>query len=226
MARSRRRPLKRLGRKRGPKADWVYRSEFYDTNGVNDFLATYSSGIRVLNTGAAAANGLVLYDSKAHLRARMAGPAGPATVRGGAAASRSEGAKPKMLRVQGQLYVEPQTWTLGNLMAIGVRIAAMEQDAPTGQVIISADYSMWAAGGNTILADWANARRLNLWENRYYRGFASDAQAFMVHSFNVALRVRLDAHEALILYLEGEGTSVNMRYQVFCRTLVVDEGSG
>jgi len=224
---ARKRPMRRFGaRKRGPKADWVYRSEFYDASGVNDFLATYSAGIRILNTGAANALGLILYDSKAHLRARMAGPAGPGSMRGGAAASRSEGQRPKMLRVQGLLYFEPTTWALGNFMVPGVRIGAMEQDAATGQVVLNADYSMWLAGGNSLLADWANARRLNLFEARWHRAFNSSESPLITRTLNVGLRVRLDPHEALVLYLEAESTSVNCRVQTWMRTLVVDEGTG
>lgn len=224
MARSRQR--RGNMRRNRPKGDWVYRDDAERSDGGLDDLGTYTDTIHIQGSGAAAAVVRVLYDSKQHIALHMKGTSIlPTYVLPSAA--RTEGSRPLMLRVQGSIYVEPGTWALGNVLAAGLRIGKFEQDAETGDALVDADYSMWDAGGTTSVAQWANARPMNLWERRWHLSFGSDTpDPFINREINVKLRTRLAPHEMLGLYTELEPTSVAARWQMWLRTFVVDEGDG
>lgn len=226
MARSRsrgRRPTK----SRRPKADWVYRGHLLNSSGGNsDALGTYEHQIVPHSTGIVAAQSHVLYDSRGYIA--ETGRAG--FVSGGAQAilpraARAEGSRPTILAVEGLIYVEPSTWALGNLIAMGFRIGVFEQDVITGSFAIDAEYSMWT-NLNPIGPrpnQWANNQRGRAWEHRLHWGFKSDGPVFTQVHVRWKGRRSLFHNECFGLYTELEGTSVGTRCQYWLRSLVVDE---
>lgn len=202
--------------------DWVYRSNQYTNTTpatISDTLGTYDANVRTLTTGVATANTLVLVESQNRILHVTAGPAvNQMSIGGGQARPDDKGRK--CLRVQGHIYIEPSTWAIGNIMAIGVRIGAFEQDL-TGVASVDALYTMWNNNTPSVpAAYWSNQGRTTLWSRRFYKGFSANDQTIMVVQVNAKINCRLNPHEALMLWLEGESTSVNMRYQTWLRTWV------
>lgn len=208
-----------------PRADWVYRASIRDSGGVlRDNLGTYEQNIETLSSGAANARAFVLYDS-ANYRASVAragalyGQPNPGYLPGEATAA---GRKALIRRVEGIVYMEPSTWAVGNLIATGWRIGVFEQDR-SGDVLVPAAYSMWAqvAANIETPALFANFTRMNVKERRIHYGF-SDNQAFVVPRITWRGRRRLEDNECFAIWLESETTSVNLRMQLWIRTLVED----
>lgn len=210
---------------RRPKADWVYRSDAYRSDGGSDDDGTYDRNPVTIATGISASDALVLYDSKRYMSQGLRGSTYVPTYYLPSAA-RSEGQRPRILRTQGHLRLTTSVWAVGSLLSFGFRIAVFEQDMLTGAALADANYGMFQGGGNTQAADWANHRRQNLFERRFYRAFSSDIPNVWNVFFNVPLRVRLDAGEGLFLYLETDASAVSTIVTTWCRTLVVDEGTG
>lgn len=186
-----------------------------------DVLGTYEFSVRALNSGFTNAQSLVLVDSADRQVPVMSGsavntltPSPP----GGWRAQRGV----ICAMVDGHIYVEPSTWAIGNIMAIGVSIGAFEQDM-TGVATVDSLYTMWNnATPAAPAAHWSNDnQRTNLWSRRQYKGFSSNDATIMVVPVRARLRVRLREWEALMVWLELESTSVNVRYQTWLRTLVL-----
>lgn len=211
---------------RRPKADWVYRNNLLNAGAYADGLGTYEPQVIAHSTGVINAQSHVLYDSHNYLSAsRSATPLlGFGFTRSHA---RAAGRKPTILAVEGIVYWEPSVWAAGNLMAIGMRIGAYEQDV-SGVFSLDPNYSMWvqqlgAGTDSTNPAYWANAGRQNAWERRVHYGF-SDNSVFKVVRVSWRGRRVLNDNECWGLYTELEGTSVNTRTQYWLRSLVSDEG--
>lgn len=222
MARGRRRAPQRMMRTPRVRKDWVYRpnfvSETVDPFLGNDLLGSYDDNILGESSGQAGGNSRILYDSANRIQHVMRTGAGLTMVMPGAA--RVQGRGPTMHWVQGIIYVEPTNWAIGNLIAWGWRIGVFEQAPDSGAIEIDADYSMWQQVASAVpVATWANQQRTNLWERRIHYGF-SDNQVFTTVRVSTRIRVRLQDHECLAIYTEGEATSVNIRPQYWLRTLV------
>lgn len=245
MARTRgKRPRGRFPRRRGfrtMRGDWVYRGDTTAvyaltpsttqlTPALNVPRGTYSPTITTITAGPETSNVFMLYDSQSRMRHQAstfftaANTFGYADLHG---AARAEGREPLILAVEGMIYFEPTVWALGNLMAIGIRPIVLEQDPADGGVLLSPTYSMWDDG--TVLqapigncADWANDK-MWLLDRRIHHGF-SDNQTFITPHFRWKGRRRLKPNQCLALYVELEGTSVNVRMQPWLRTFVIDEG--
>lgn len=206
--------------------DWVYRSNAYASNDgapwTYDQLGTYEHSVRSLTSGHPTAQALWLVDSSNHYHTISFVNATVMGAQNGAA--RPEGKRTKVLAVEGLLYLEPTTWAVGNLMAMGVRIAALEQDINTGLASVDPDMTMWANAlqgpGRASASVYANDRQLTMYERRQFKAFTSNSEALMVMHIRARINWTLQAHHGLALWLEAESTSVNMRYQTWFRTLV------
>lgn len=220
MAKSRRKATAR--RSSRPKADWVYRANVRAAAPLvgADALGTYEPAVRNINSGHQEGNAIVLYDSHNYVAGAVRTPSALGVLPN---AGRAEGSKATALRVEGQMYLEPSTWAVGNIMAAGMRIFVAEQDIASGLCLLDPDYSMWENTVTTQPADFANNYRMNMREVRFFQGFDTNDVLWSIR-FGWRGRMRLQANEALWLWLELEGTSVNGRYQSWFRTLIQDEG--
>lgn len=216
---------------RKKRADWVYRPNIQRgdfSGGESDALGTYEGSILNHTAGIAAAQSHVLYDSHNYFGEGPRG--GLPTGAGGTQpqltrAARAEGRRATILAVEGFVYVEPQTWVLGNLIAMGFRLGAFEQDL-TGVFSLDPAYSMWLDNPGSPfeqVAHWANYRRSNQWERRVHYGFSPDGPNLVQIPIRWKGRVSLGAKECFGLYTELESTSVATRCQYWLRTLVQDE---
>lgn len=217
---------RRSNRKRGSfrssrarRGDWVYRDQVIDDNGVGASDGTWSPVIFAQTSGQANRRGFVLYDSQNFLR-QMAGSGAVDRLSN---AARAEGKRPLMLEVDGHVYMEPTVWAVGNIIAWGLRILIDEQDPSAGGLVQAAAYSMWANVGVQSSAFYANQPNW-IAEKRIYKVFNASQDSHRDFTWNVKFRRRLQAHQALWIYSEGESTSVNTRLQFYMRTRVVDEG--
>lgn len=224
MARSKRRSFR--GRGRRPKGDWVYRGEATRADGGVDGMASYAPSITTLVAGIVQAEAVVLYDSRMYLAdmVRTGGPIVPAYMLPNAA--RAQGGRPLILRVQGHFSIQPSSWAVGNTYSICLRIMKTEQDLASGAALMDANYGAWTGGLSTQAAEWANARGMNLWERRYEKLFNASEEALDTHRINVPLRVTLNSDQALYLYMESQGGSVNCGLEFWLRSFVVDESTG
>lgn len=224
MARSRRRATSRPRRAftgRRPRPDWVYRSNAIRSDGTADLLGTYKWPTFSVTSGKANASILMLYDSQNYLRQPVNTLTGSFFL---AQSGRAEGAKPLCLRVQGQIYSRPSTWALGNVLAYGLRILVVEQDPETGLGTIDADFGMWQPTVAGKEGTWRNPQQI-VWEKRYWRSYSSnETSPSLILPIDVRMRRRLKSNEALALYMETADTSVTAVFQMWLRTLVVDEG--
>lgn len=213
------------GRRRGAVVrkhrDWVYRPNSVASaaplNSV-DGLGTYEFAVRSLTTGQASAQVLWLVDAED--RDTMIARTSSAASGFLSAAAKPSTARRKTLMVEGQMYFEPSTWALGNVLAVGMRIIVCEQDVLTGLGSLDADYTMW--NPTTVgqqAAFFANDRQLNLAERRMWWGFSDNGQVMQAR-FRLRVPWTLQPHHGLGLYLESPTTSVNLRYQTWLRTLV------
>lgn len=221
MARSRRRSSAKTARK-----DWVYRPNLFAIaapyNAI-DAAGTYDIAVRGLTTGFATAQCLWLLDSA---NRRKTAPMMLSTAGGGimAGSAMPEGKRTRVHAVEGMIYVEPSTWAVGNLMALGLRIGAYEQDPTSGLASVDADYTMWSAAINaTKTSYYANDRGYNQWETRAFKSFG-DNGSIMIVRIRARLKYSLNAGYGLGLWVEGESTGVNVRYQTWLRTLVSADG--
>ncbi|WP_165962521.1 hypothetical protein, partial [Arthrobacter terricola] len=201
--------------------DWVYRGSSVGLAaplGIADSLGTYDFAVRTLSSGPVNAQGLWLYDSaNREVNISRTSAAAGGILDG---ASRPHVAGDQIVMVEGQLYMEPSTWAVGNVLALGVRIGEFEQDLLTGLPSVDADYSMWnpAVVAQTEAA-FANDHRNNRWERRYWMGFDTN-DALQVVTIRARINMRLRGTAGLALWLEAASTSVNLRYQTWFRTLV------
>lgn len=207
------------------KRDWVYRPNVRGLATApfsgTDSLGTYEFQVRSLTTGAAGAQILWLVDAQNRdLQTSLTG-VGAANFLPGSA--RPAPSRRKVLAVEGIIYVEPSTWAAGNLMAMGVRIGAYEQDINTGLASVDPDMTMWlgpAGGlGQGAAAIYANDRQLCMYEQRAFKSFG-DNGSIMVMRIRTRLNWSLQPQHGLGLWWEGESTAVNIRYQTWLRTLV------
>lgn len=210
---------------RMPKADWVYRPNGRNTGGSgnSDVLGSYEPQVLGMLTGVDQATVGILYDSADHMRSGVTENSQTANTNISSTA-RAEGKRARILGYEGIMYVEPSTWAVGNLIAMGVRIGKFEQDSLTGLVLVEAEYSMWeynapAMAGPNVYANgtpWVEERRMHY-------GF-SDNSVFTIMRFRRRCNVVLRPNECFAMWCELEATSVNTRIQRWMRTLVVDEG--
>lgn len=236
MARTRRRMMRR----RRPKADWVYRHGVWVPGDDPDILtsgwyigdiaqATYSPIPDVVQSSAAAARGYILYDSQNRLNAVASTFSTAAGARGVgllSRAARAEGRGALCLRVQGQILMRPDTWSLGNQFYIGLRIGVFEQDPEMGNLLVSADYNMMDTGqlGPVAAGVWANDAQF-VWEKRFWLSYNTDRAEPAINQYiDVKFRRRLKPNQCLGLYVENSESSVSVVIQRWLRTLVVDEG--
>jgi len=201
------------------KADWVYRPDAFVEGGDPDELGTYDSSLRTVVSGQAGRAAFCLYDSQNVQLQRMTSVAANYLRKTG----RAEGRAPLMLRVQGHMYLEPTIWAVGNIIAQGFRILIEEQDPVTGLMIQNSSYSMWAGVAGSHPAMFANEKNY-MYDARIYKVFNLNSDSHRDWRIDVRMRRRLQPHQALWLYTEGESTGVNVRLQMYLRTLVVDEG--
>lgn len=228
-------PRRRVSRRSSARADWVYRpyGQTLGTGGAGatDLLGTYGSFINVQTTGLANAQSHILYDSADYFgllnRGGVGSGATVATVNVMGREARAEGRKACIRAVEGIVYIEPNTWSLGVLIAQGMRIGVFEQDR-SGVFSLDAAYSMWVENPVIPLdrtAHWANNPRNNAWERRIHYPFG-DASTIPLYVAKVRWRGRkyLHANECFGLYTELESTSVTVRQQFWLRSFVEDEG--
>lgn len=205
--------------RRRVKADWVYRANARSNTPLTgtDLLGTYDPLVRALGTGTAEANALVLYDSSNYVRTITPGSAGLGSL---PSAARVEGKKASVRAVEGTLYVEPSTWAVGNLIALGIRIGIYEQDYGGGSARVITEMSMFNNNLQWTPALGANNGRENMREWRIFEGFQENSAVF---SYRLRWKGKrsLAPNEGLFLWLEGEETSVNIRYQTWFRSLIV-----
>lgn len=207
------------------KMDWVYRSNLRGLSTApwtgTDSLGTYEFQVRSLTTGIAGATALWLVDAKNREMSGALTNSNQAQLQ--PSASRPEPSRTRVHMVEGIIYIEPSTWAVGNLMAMGVRICALEQDINTGLASVDPDMTMWlnAAAGmqQSAAAIYANDKQLCMYEQRAFKSFG-DNGSIMVMRIRARLNWTLQAQHGLALWLEGESTSVNVRYQTWLRTLV------
>jgi len=227
----------RRSRRPREKADWVYRGfvgnaydqfeePFGDTEASG--LPSYSQFVVSQSAGAESAGFLVLYDSQN----RMAHLMGTATTTSGASygmlpgAGRAEGKRAKILATEGVMFLEPSTWALGNVLSIGMRLGAWDQDPETGLVSLPAAYSMWSNVTGSVQTDvslWANSYN-HVLERRFWRGFNTSESNIFPQRLRWRGRRTLRPNEAWGIYLEVPPTAVAIRRQSWFRSLVVDEG--
>jgi len=215
------------------RADWVYRNSakvFGTGIQANDQLGTYESAVQSQNTGVANATSHILYDSNNYIGVLTRGGIGSAATSGTTGVLgrhiRAEGRKPMIMAMQGAIFCEPQTWTLGNVMAVGIRIGVFEQDI-SGVFSLDIGYSMWAPEAGVPFstpAHWANNTRNNKREWRFWKSFGdASTPPLMVLRLFWRGRAYLEGNECFGLFTELQSTSVGTRMQYWCRTLVADE---
>lgn len=227
MARTRRKMRKAPGRARRPRADWVFRTDLVDPEGaLNDGLGTYVFREKSLGVGTDAARAVILYDSHNRMFATAAGGVSnlPFAM---PRASRAEGGKAFIHRVQGTIFVRPSAWTLGDRFRLGLRFGVYEQDPDTGTILIDPSYTMWHDPGNMQLstAVWANDRNWQH-ERRFGTTFSDNAQMW---TLPVAFSVRrsLQPHQCYAIWMESFNAgapSTTLLLQFWLRSLVSDEG--
>lgn len=207
------------------KADWVYRPDARATGGSAeaDTLGTYEPIIKTLASGIESVQVPVLYDSRDHMTSTIRGSI--TTSADLATSARAEGRRAKILGYEGIMYVEPTQWAIGNLIALGVRVKKCTQDTLTGLAVVDPAESMWQFDVPSQQGPWtfANGYPFFVEERRVHYGF-SDNQVFTVLRFRRKCRVSLAPNEMFAMWLELEPTSVNVRIQLWMRTLVSDEG--
>jgi len=225
-----RRKMRRRGVPRGtiraPKADWVYRDDSQRNANpfdASDGLGSYSQVYSTLTAGQTTAQAVVLYDSSSYLRSVTSVNAiTQLGLLGGEA--RAAGRRATVHAVEGHLNVIPSTWAVGSVIRFGWRILAGEQEPDDGGIILDIDYTMWlgqatASGGRTA-AHYRNQTRC-LAEGRLERAFStSNDQAMSNVRIAWKDRWRLREEEGLFLFLESEGSGVNVRWNPWLRTLV------
>jgi len=221
MSRSRRRGRSPVLRKH---TDWVYRANVPGLTvaplNIGDNLGTYDFSVRGLTTGVANAQALWLVDAADKEQSVYRSAPGAAGIQ--SMAAKPEGPRTKVLAVEGIIYFEPSTWAAGNLMAMGVRIMAIEQDIVTSVALVDSDMTMWnttSAGFQDAASRYANDKQLNMYEQRMFKSFG-DNGSIMVMRIRARINWTLQSRHGLALWLEGESTSVNVRYQTWLRTLV------
>lgn len=220
MARSRRRMTK-SPRKRGPRADWVYRPNVLDDTGaIIDPWGSYDPTTKSVTAGVANASLAVLYDSHNYVGSQIIPIATNAMLR---APGRAEGARASIKMVEGTLLCTPSTWAIGSQFQLGVRFGIFPQDPFDGALFVDANYSMWQNLSQTDnIAYWANDRNWQK-EDRFDEVFLEN-QATFKYRWRFPVRRSLKPHECYAVYFETATGSVTVNLRTFFRTLVTDEG--
>jgi len=217
------RPMRRRStwnvRRKREQWDWVYRSRMVGFPPFNaaDTQWTYGPQIRAIASGPAESLAFVLVDSYNYAQARMGLNAASVTTLLRPAAV-AEPRRTTVRAVQGQLYAEPSTWALGSFIGLGMRIIKAEQ-AHTGEALLAATYSMWADLVPDDCATFANQATM-LRERRFDTTFAAGQPNAFNLRFGWSGRTTLRPEEGLFLYIELDGTSVDLRTQTWFRSLV------
>lgn len=215
-------------RRRRPKADWVYRSNVFDTaGGLVDDLGTYAPQYQTLIANTSLAG--VLYDSHNFTANAIGGgiPGGGAGVQRPIwSPARAEGGRAYVHRVEGTMFVTPSNWALGSQFQFGVRFGIFEQDPVVGALLLDPNYNMLTAGAAFVVqpALWANDRK---WQHEFreHRTFTDNATIFR-YRFRVTVRRSLMPNECYALYMENpaaETSTISSKF--WFRTLVSDEGA-
>lgn len=218
------------------RADWVYRGFEYDMQGnaAATQVASYVNCQRnaltyTLSPGTPV--GLVLYDSHDYLGSptkAFNAASGEQLMLGREA--RAEHGTVKVHAVEGTLYLEPTTWTVGSDFMVAARLVICEQNLQTGALALPAAYTLLGAGivGNGLgndASDYANG-----WGNLQTRIIR---QAFSTENdmARMALRFRwkgkrsLPQHLCLGLYVESAGPAIGsttLRVGPLFRSLITD----
>jgi len=219
MARAMRRRSTWNVRRKREQWDWVYRSRMVGFSPFNaaDTLWTYGPQIRAISSGVSSSLAFVLVDSYNYIQSRIGlNAASAATMLRPAAAP--EPRRTTIRAVTGQMYIEPSTWALGSFVGVGMRIVKAEQ-AHTGEALFAAGYSMWADVAPDDAATWAN-QATNLRERRWDTTFAAGQPNAWNLKMGWSGRTTLRPEEALFLYVELDGTSVDLRTQTWFKSLV------
>lgn len=205
------------------RADWTYRPNLRDAVGaLVDNLGTYEPTLTVLTPGVANAQARVLYDSHNYV-SNMVQIAG-ATVRFPSPA-RAEGAKARIIMVEGMIVSAPSVWAVGSTFSLGLRFGIFEQDAGVGAFLIDPAYTMWAPSLNIPQnpAYWANDKKWQH-ERRAVEVFTENTVRFD-RRFRFRVNRTIMPHECYGIYIESQTGSVNLSNQLWFRTLVADEGA-
>jgi len=224
VARSKKRSFKR----RGPRADWVYRDDGLglSTGGTTIFaqdnLGSYSPEQAVCTSEQSIA--FVLYDSHNYMRAMTHGGLGASAGALGAAA-RATGRRPSCRWVRGLIVVDTSGWSVNDELVLGLRIGVFQQDAADGFIEVDPAYTMFAeivAGEPPTM--FANQQRANQWERRFYRRYGDQSTAGLwTIPISTRVRARLSDDECLAIYAQVDDGSVNAYITPWLSTLVSDE---
>lgn len=226
MARTRRRMARPPGRARRPsrRADWVYRSNTFDTAGaLFDDLGTYAPQYQTLVANSSLAG--VLYDSHNYTATKVrASGAGAQFFPAVWAPARAEGRRAFIHRVVGTMFVTPSNWAIGSQFQFGIRFGIFEQDAAVGAFLIDPNYNMLTAGALAIVqpALWANDRKWQH-ERRVHRTFTDNSTIFE-YRFAFSVRRSLAPNECYGFYMENPAAETStIASKFWFRTLVSDE---
>lgn len=220
MAKTRRRMPRAPRRRR----DWVYRPNLKDTaGGLFDVLGSYENLAKNLAAGFANPQVAVLYDSSSYMSAVAAQTT---TFVALPRASRAEGRKPLIHRVQGVVLVTPSTWAAGSRFDVGFRFGRFVQAPDTGGIVFDPEYAMWGspADAKDSPANYANDTNWQFERRELVTFGTSNDAASWKWSFNFRVNRSLESNQAYALYMESAGGSININIQCWFRTLVSDEG--
>jgi len=226
------------------RKDWVFRAAgarlpdpevaigLGDPEVLSADLGSYDPAIITMASGIAAANAAILYDSQNRIAFAMGSlDSETQTHTWLTRAARAEGRRAKIFATTGFLHMEPSTWTLGNVMAIGWRLGKFTQDPESGFIEVPFQYSMWESTNSlltpfTSVAQYANDGN---WvkENRILKVFSSGDEAPQLRvpiNWRSSRGITLRPNECWAVYLEIAATAVQMRHQRWLKSLVADEG--
>lgn len=222
MARTRRKMPARRARRR---ADWVFRPDLFDSAAGNvDANGTYSPFAFNLPGGLANARWSSLYDSNGYLAFVAnagAGNVGTPLPR----AARAEGRRPYVKWVRGKILLQAATWTVGSIFRLGIRFGVWNQNPASGNIIVSAAYSMWNATtlNDDQVAVFANDGEWQK-EVRMLRTFSTgNEQTAWEVPVSFPVRRSLRPNQAYGVYLESTTGSATLAVQYWLQTLVADE---
>lgn len=209
------------------KADWIYRDNIYGVAGPLEFLGTYTPRGTTVAAGPTVAAGKILYDSKDYITTAMS--PGVGLIAAVSPASRSQGSKAKILRVQGVINYVPSTWALGSQMLIGFRFGIFEQNPSSGNILLPPAYSLWQENVDIMDNPAVYADAPFSHERRAFTRFSDNAPAWQAR-FNFPVNRTLMSDQCFAVYIEvadasgGLQAGVTTIIQPWLRTLVVDEG--
>jgi len=203
---------------RQPRPDWVYNSESYTS--VTEPLTSGPTNLQVVQlVNSLNTQRMLQFGSVNFLGTNTASGAAIDVV---GSWERPGGRRDRLHAFQGIIEYVPSTWTTSSNIRLGCRLIVLPQDALTGSAIIEAFYSMWIenTGSGNALAKWANEARL-LAEWRFFDTFNAEVTNPLFHkSMQARIKWRLKPEDGLFLLVESETSSANIRYNLWCRTLM------